>query len=133
MDTPGTALDEARAALARDEARARIQRRGTLVILGGALIAAVAWVALANGILVLVTAAGVMPGVVLVTIGIAAMACATLVIIVGSRMRRLAWAHGDEPNSPLGKSDDRFHEVPSTYALPAPYLNHGGGAGSGVI
>jgi hypothetical protein len=93
METSLSALDAARAALARDEARARAQRRGTLVMLGGALIAAVAWVALANGVLVLATDAGVMAGLVLVAVGVFTMACASAVIIVGTRMRRRAHAH----------------------------------------
>ncbi|HWU58735.1 MAG TPA: hypothetical protein VN045_08450 [Microbacteriaceae bacterium] len=131
MDTPRTTLDRAREALARDEARARAQRRGTLVILGGALIAAIAWVALANGILVLATAAGPLAGTALVAFGIVAIACATFVIIVGIRMRRRAWGHS-QPGSDLGKPDGKYQEVPSTYALPAPYLNHGGGS-NGVV
>lgn len=131
MEMPRTAFDRARDALARDEARARAQRRGTLVILGGALIAAVAWVALANGILVLATATGPFAGTALVAFGVVAIACATLVIVIGIRMRRRAWGRS-QPGSDLGKPDGKYHEVPSKYALPAPYLNHGGG-GSGVV
>jgi hypothetical protein len=131
MAMPQTTLERAREALARDELRAKAQRRGTLVILGGALIAAIAWVALANGILVLVTETGPFAGTALVAFGIVAIACAAFVIVVGTRMRHRAWGQS-QPGSDLGKPDGRYQEVPSKYALPAPYLNHGGG-GSGVV
>jgi hypothetical protein len=131
MEMPQSTLDRAREALARDEARARVQRRGTLVILGGALIAAVAWVALANGILVLATGAGAFAGTALVAFGVVAIACAAFVIVIGIRMRHRALGRS-EPGSYLGKPDGKYHEAPSNYALPAPYLNHGGG-GNGVV
>jgi uncharacterized membrane protein len=131
MEMPLSALDQAREALARDEARAHAQRRGTLVILGGALIAAMAWVALANGILVLATAAGPFAGTALVAFGIVAIACAAFAIIVGIRMRHRARGRS-QPESDLDKPDDTCHEVSSKYALPAPYLNHGGGDGGAV-
>jgi len=126
MEIPNSTIDAARDALARDEARTHAQHLGTLVILAGALIAAVAWVALANGILLVATTADVAMGIVLLVVGAIVLAAASFVIVLGARMRRRAWAAGHEPASPDGKPNERFNEVPSKYALPGPYLNHGG-------
>lgn len=115
-------------ALARDERRIRLQRQGTMIVLGGVALGLACWTAAANGVLIAVAGDALLAAV-LIVVGVLLGLASVVVVLAGVRRRRRAYAAGDEPGSALGKAVPAFDHDPQLNPTGPPYLNWTAGGG----